>query len=486
MEYNLLDRIMDEDYYGPGSAEFLLRGMSPEGQKKFIKDVSRKLSRKLSGSGFSKSDRKQLAENIEKSINMMPEELQDSWLISAGSPRTKIFLDESVSAMEKPSNYSPETNSIIITDRIGGDRKSSIIHEVGHHADFNMSPKAVVDGKKINKSASAFAGLADDIRKDVINGRTDEWIDHITGKEKFSGEDADVFDPKQQLYDNIDNFVVNETSVDRGSNLSDQVERSIADWHSLNNHFPFFVGHGNVYRKGAQRSGLAYRVGNTTDMPWDVLRDYPKEEAEKIAKFSEDYPVAVEGPSNFYEIVGTEGGTGWTVNNMPNTYGKMEALAKADIRKPKFIPPHERYADELGIELLKKRKLSAEKRRKSLLDRYNAAFMALPEDKRNYYESAKPGDVLWMKDPSAPTDDNMYYVIKGDPDVVFRGNKLQKLHRDPYTFSKNKGRFSSRYGSETFPLDQLEPGYVTDDEFLKSNSEYNSKRILDRLKKRRR
>ena len=110
--------------------------------------------------------------------------------------------------------------------------------------------------------------------------------------------------------------------------------------------------------------------------------------------------------------------------------------------------------------------------------------MALPEDKRNYYESAKPGDVLWMKDPSAPTDDNMYYVIKGDPDVVFRGNKLQKLHRDPYTFSKNKGRFSSRYGSETFPLDQLEPGYVTDDEFLKSNSEYNSKRILDSLKKR--
>ena len=94
MEYNLLDRIYDEDYYGPGSAEFLLRGMSPEGQKMFIKDLSKSLSRKLvpGASKETRAERKKFAQELESSINRMPEELQDSWLISAGKPGT-ISLD---------------------------------------------------------------------------------------------------------------------------------------------------------------------------------------------------------------------------------------------------------------------------------------------------------------------------------------------------------------------------------------------------------
>lgn len=34
MEYNLLDRIMDEDNYGNTSAEFLLRNLTKAGQSK--------------------------------------------------------------------------------------------------------------------------------------------------------------------------------------------------------------------------------------------------------------------------------------------------------------------------------------------------------------------------------------------------------------------------------------------------------------------
>ena len=72
MEYNLLDRIMDEDYYGPGSAEFLLRGMSPEGQKRFIKDVSKRIAGRISTGGSRGEkllDERIIASDLEKAVS---------------------------------------------------------------------------------------------------------------------------------------------------------------------------------------------------------------------------------------------------------------------------------------------------------------------------------------------------------------------------------------------------------------------------------
>lgn len=480
MEYNLLDRIMDEDYYGPGSAEFLLRGMSPEGQKMFIKDLSKSLSRKLvPGAGKeTRAERKKFAQELESSINRMPEELQDSWLISASTPRT-VYLDNGFKALLEPSQYTPGDNRVIIKDNVNLDKLGSVIHELAHHADHNIGKKRPYGDKKERISSAAFARLGDDIRSDVIEGKTDNLMEFITGKEKLVGEDADMFDPRQQLLDNVYEFSY-ETKAGENykSELKDAVDKAVIDWHSLNERLPFDIGHGNAYRNSKQFDGVRKYYND----PGKFL--IPAEDYEKVNPFVMQYPIAIEGPSNIYEILGTEGGAEWMRKNMPKSYAKMDSLARTDIRKKRFVPRNEKYADELGLELIAKNRERAAKRKQTILDRYRADFMTLPEEKRNYYENAKPGDVLWLKSPEFEEGLNQYYVIKGDPHYEAMGSKLYKVHDDsPLTSDKNKrGRFKKVL--KPIDLNELAPDFVPTDKFDIEFPQHESKKVLEALERR--
>ncbi len=484
MEYNLLDRIMDEDYYGPGGAEFLLRGMSQEGQKRFIKDLSKSLSRKLvpGASKETRAERKKFAQEMESSINRMPEELQDSWLISAGKPGT-ISLDNGFNAMFEASSYNPTSNKIVIKDNVNDNRLKSALHEVAHHSDFNMAKKRPYDGKKVRMSAAAFANLGDDIRNDVITGKTDNYYDLITGRKKTEGEDAEIFDPQQQLLDNIYEFTYDTNAgKDYRSGLKEQVDRSLMDWHSLNERLPFDIAHGNAYRNRRQLEGLRQYMDDPRVYPFEVLGDARRgiKDAEKVIEFSKQYPIAVEGPSNIYEILGTEGGAEWMRENMKDSYAKIERLAKEDIRKKRYVPRSEKYADELGLSLLKERKEKAMARKQKILDCYRADFMALPEDKRAYYENAKPGDILWFKASDFPEGENQYWLIKDDPRYFFRGNKMQRVRS---RFGETDGRFTKK-GSYV-DLNELAPDFVPTEKFYIEHPQYESKNVLEMLERRR-
>lgn len=476
MEYNLLDRIMDEDYYGPGSAEFLLRGMSPEGQKRFIKDLSKKIASRISASGRP-LERKSYAKDLERMVNNMPEELQDSWLISASRPKT-IYLDHDFEHFTKPSVYEPSTNHVRIRDNVQGDLVDAVLHEVGHHADYNMSHKRPKDGKKVRMSAAAFNDLGSDIRDELLGEKTDSYMEYITGKEKFDGEDADIFDPKQQLIDNVDEYVYSTVPSESNPDLKQKIGARITDWHSLNQRFPFEIGHGNVYRTRKRHEGLENLAGDSYIMPWQDRSRFDADRLEEVDRFVKQYPIAIEGPSNIYEILGYEGGAEWLRKNSPKTYAKMEKLAKEDIRKGKFVPPSEKYADELGMSLLKERKEKALARKQKVLDRYRAEFMTLPEDKRAYYENAKPGDILWFKLPDFPEGENQYSIIKGDPRYVFRGNKLQRVRSG---YDGNTGRFSK--GKSYTDLNNLAPGFVPSNEFDIEQAEYESRKVLEALER---
>lgn len=474
MEYNLLDRIMDEDYYGPGSAEFLLRGMSPEGQKKFIKDVSKRIAGRISTGGSRGEkllDERVIANNLEKAVNRMPEEMQDSWLISASKPKT-VYLDTGNGVFGNSSDFNPESNKVTIRRNLSRDPKSSVLHEVGHHADYNMSKKRPLDRKLVRVPAGMFNGLGGDIREEAL----DEVI--YPNKAKILDKKAYPLDERfRTLNTDLQEYLKEKRPVGK-TDTEVAVGSSMMDWFGLGNNSD--IGHGDAYRNQKQVYGIMLKTGNSYMRPWDVMRDFSPEEAEEIKKFSLDAPIALEGPSNIYEILGEEGGAEWMRQNMPKTYAKMEKLAKEDIRKGKFVPPSEKYADELGMSLLKERKEKALARKQKVLDHYKAEFMTLPEDKRSYYENAKPGDVLWFKEPSMPEGENQYYLIKGDPRYVFRGNKLQRV-RSEYA-DGNKGRFSK--GSVYTDLNTLAPDFVPTEKFDIEFSKHDSKKVLEALERR--
>lgn len=474
MEYNLLDRIMDEDYYGPGSAEFLLRGMSPEGQKKFIKDVSKRIAGRIS-TGSSRSekllDERVIANDLEKAVNRLPEEMQDSWLISASKPKT-VFLDDGIGALGNVSDYNPEKNRVNIRRNWSRDPKQSVLHEVGHHADYNMSKKRPLDGKMVRVPAGMFNGLGGDIREEAL----DEVI--YPNKAKILDKTAYPLDERFiTLNADLQEYLKKKRPVGK-TDTEVAIGSSMMDWFGLGNNSD--IGHGDAYRNQKQVYGLMLKTGDSNMRPWDVMRNFSPEEAKELIKFSFDAPITLEGPSNIYEILGEEGGAEWMRQNMPKTYAKMEKMAKEDIRKGKFVPPSEKYADELGMSLLKERKEKAIARKQKVLDRYRAEFMKLPEDKRNYYESAKPGDVLWFKSPDFPEGENHYSLIKGDPRYVFRGGKLQRVRSD---LENHNGRFEKR--SYYTDLNELAPDFVPTDKFDIEFPQHESKKVLEALERSR-
>ena len=483
MEYNLLDRIYDEDNYGNNSAEFLLRGMSPEGQKRFIKDLSKSLAKKIvPGAGSAtKAERRKFAEELESSINRMPEELQDSWLISAGKPRT-VYFDNSVENFNQGSGYYPETNKIVIRPTYNRPVES-VIHEVGHHADFNLDPKTFVfeyeDGpaKKSLVSAAARSDIGRKVRNELINGNFDKKLETET----------DILKGIEGVNRNIKDAIVlgklNIPSKDYTVPLETEIGASIGDWYSLGTDLNFDYVHPSAYRKAKRAE--AYKLFTDTPNLMEAgfaARRLPYEKQQVLFRKVLDYPISIETPSNIYNIIG-KGGYDWLEKYAPETMQEMNSLASKDVRKKRYVPRHEKYADELGMELIAKNRERAAKRKQTLLDRYRVDFMTLPEEKRNYYENAKPGDVLWLKSPEFEEGQNQYYVIKGDPHYEERGSKLYKVHDDIGLGSGKKGRFKKVL--KPIDLNELAPDFVPTDKFDVEFPQYESKNVLEMLERRR-
>ena len=449
--------------------------MSPEGQKRFIKDVSKRIAGRIS-TGSSRGekllDERIIASDLEKAVNRLPEEMQDSWLISASKPKT-VFLDNGIGTFGKVSDYNPDLNVVTIRRNLSMDPKKSVLHEVGHHADYNMSKKRPLDGKMVRVPAGVFGGLGGDIREEAL----DEVI--YPNKDKILDKTAyPLYERFGTLNTDLQEYLKKKRPVGK-TDTEVAIGTSMMDWFGLGNESD--IGHGDTYRNQKRIYGLMLKTGNSNMRPWDVARNFSPEEAQEITKFAFDTPIAIEGSPHIYEILGEEGGAEWMRQNMPKTYAKMEKLAKEDIRKGKFVPPSEKYADELGMSLLKERKEKADARKQKILDRYRAEFMTLPEDKRAYYENAKPGDVLWLKSPDFPDGENQYSVIKGDPRYVFRGNKIQRV-RSRFGNEMNKGQFTK--GGHYIDLNELAPGFVPSDKFDIANSEHESKKVLEALERR--
>lgn len=104
-------------------------------------------------------------------------------------------------------------------------------------------------------------------------------------------------------------------------------------------------------------------------------------------------------------------------------------------------------------------------------DRYRASFMGLPDDKRAYYENANPGDPLFIRDPSIP--DSRAFFVKGDPRVLFRGDKMIQFNRNP------NGTFWRR--PMEYDLNQLSPEDVNVpmDDFERELYEYERNKVLN-------
>lgn len=126
MEYNLLDRIMDEDNYGNTSAEFLLRNLTKAGQSKLIKDIARKTAfkRELDTGKKNFLSAKEYADELESRIRSMPENLQDSFL------RTEGFNDNVMFNNLEEGFFEPETKETVLSYELG---PHAYIHERAGH-----------------------------------------------------------------------------------------------------------------------------------------------------------------------------------------------------------------------------------------------------------------------------------------------------------------------------------------------------------------
>ena len=130
MEYNLLDRLYDEENYGPNSAEFLLRGLSRKGQEKLIKDFARKtaFNRAIESSKYDFYSAKNYANELENRVRQMPENLQDAFL------RTVGFNDNVNFNNDLEGFFRPDTKETFLGYYLG---PHAYIHERGGHETMN-------------------------------------------------------------------------------------------------------------------------------------------------------------------------------------------------------------------------------------------------------------------------------------------------------------------------------------------------------------
>lgn len=130
MQYNLLDRLYDEENYGPNSAEFLLRGLSRKGQEKLIKDFSRKaaFNREIESSKYDFSSARNYASELENRVRQMPENLQDSFLRTVGYNENVNFNNDN------EGFFKPDTKETFLGYELG---PHAYIHERGGHETMN-------------------------------------------------------------------------------------------------------------------------------------------------------------------------------------------------------------------------------------------------------------------------------------------------------------------------------------------------------------
>lgn len=484
----VLDRLAD-GYEGLHPAEFRLRGMSEAGQRLFASDVAKRIARRA------KRKSVDIDPNIlEQKIMNMPEDVRDSWLISADGSRIK--MDDN---FFEPSNFSSQTNEITIRPRILGNDENSVIHEVFHHSDNNMKRRK---RKFVGKNGKGEKILAKAKESELGKfGKTiEEFLQKSVPIEQFKNPVGPYYDGNA-VFNFVENFVKDKFP---GANEKERLDivADFMDMYEMSPFFPGFSGEDGMYKKFGH--GKSYRdshlrmsrnLYDAEDFADDEYKKLDKEnfklstlglenpnrkklldmwnELSEKANMSAVYsPLSSEGFAEIGEIVSyPDGMRFFESDDARPVLDNFVKLFRNDKRKQRFVPPDERYADEEGLRLIEERNRKKAERRARAEDRYRASFMGLPDDKRAYYENANPGDPLFIRDPSIP--DSRAFFVKGDPRVLFRGDKMIQFNRNP------NGTFWRR--PMEYDLNQLSPEDVNVpmDDFERELYEYERDKALN-------
>lgn len=458
MEYNLLDRIIDEDNYGPSSAEWRLRGLSKAGQENLIHDVSRKLEKRAKNAGVNFS-----ADEYEKKLLTMPETFQDATLYSAIKAPIKfnnrLFFDG------KPSQYDSEKHRIEINSSFMNDseKENSLFHESSHWFDHGNGRVAKVYGRidntphKMRVSNLGENNVGGLLREEILDAKSmngEPLPDYDYVGNAISDASDREYEVQKRMLDGAD------------EGLREYMEPIINDWFKLHPSYARGNGsHGLSYKRGLQNFALMAGVRDKTAI--------------------ENYPLSMESVAEIVPAFGYDGGEKMMRNYAPKVIESMDKSFSNHPGLKRFVPPSRKYADEEGLRLIQERDEKLAERRRRATERYNAKFLELPEDKRNYYESAAPGTTLWMRDPSFIDDESggLYPIVKDDPENTFMGNKLR--HR---TNEYGTGCFYKN-GSYDINLNHLSPedAYRVPNEmelWLANHEKRNFDKRLEKRKKR--
>lgn len=458
MEYNLLDRIVDEDNYGPDAGEFLLRGMSRAGQEQFIHDLSQKIGRKAKRNRIDFD-----AAELEQRIKRMPEDAQDAWLRSANSAKIKFE-----NGLLEASHYNPEKNTITMVDGIARHNTSPsvMVHEVGHHVASNVNGRTKrrfvgkdSDGNKVymRTDASVLNDYGNEYGRSVnqlfvpvandFNGKT--YLDGKASLEKAK-EVVDANFPSSNALDKdymahylMDPFELGQMSEgffvegDGGHPVHKKYGHGVgygSDKKRISENLyesEDFSGDPSLYKR-YQKNAIERHKRKDFSMP-ENERNFFSEAMRKRDNAVRNAAQSIEGFPTTYEFITEPEGLDVVKNRMTPAYNKFMDIVSKDRRVGRFVPPSRKYADEEGLRLIEERERKLAERRARRKNSYDERFMALPEDKRNYYDEANVGDVLWMRDPNInPGEDgnsNLYWIVKGDPSQTFQGDRLKSYGR---------------------------------------------------------
>ena len=448
MAVTILDRV-NEDYEGLNEPEYLLRGLSRAGQDKLIQDQAKRFARKAKGSGIGRFN----AESYAKSISNLPENVQDA-IVYAGEKAPIRFIG-GIDGMTTASQYDMGTNKVGVSDGFANNLNESLLHELSHWVDHNHKRKRVPvrnlmdnDVSLMHESKAAkdnFGKLLNDelLKANIVRGKEIEpfYIGNVLAAPGMLGQD-----------------IAEALTDDMGDDAKQYAENVLPDMVSLRNDSrPLEYGsHGAAYKRKLQN---AYALSGETNE--DVLANVP---------------LSIEGVAEYVPFMGFDGGAERLRDVTPKSYGYVDNAFGMFPLKNNYVPRNEKYANAEGLRLIAERNARLEQNRQKALDRYNAKFMLLPQDKQNYYNNANEGDVLWLRDPSFKSDDpedGVYWAIKGRD--KFRGDRLRIEN------GRNaNGQFhNNSFG--TIDLNQLEPTFVPKSDFLKDYPFYES----DEFKKKR-
>jgi len=329
MNYNILDQIIDEDNYGPNSAEWRLRGLSAAGQeayaRKLFHDVSNKASRKGYEGHFGNGPFNEGVDLMTR-YNQMPEEAQDSFLLTLKENPIEFaepgdFNQKISTARTGNGRYSLENGKVYLDSQ--NDR--TFFHELGHSTSQRMNPRF-----DKSKTWTNIANLEGSPREVHWVHPKNYYVPDFAAQNNFGKEITELSDKWIRPNDGSKSmrYALNSNLREdmdkrmrfRPSGFIETVGSSALDWGGLQ---PRYEGEGLSHSK--------------------AYKEYWQDEARNKWMLDEEKssfaPLSMEGFAEMFEIVSEPGGKDWLIKNMPGTYKRFIEILKDDHRLKKFRPP---------------------------------------------------------------------------------------------------------------------------------------------------